>query len=301
MNLRTLTLGSALLLIAAVVCAAQEPATPQQPPQEQKPRHPTGDHPRPDRSENLMQILSNELKLDEAQQAQVKALLDEFRNREKELRTSTPIPAELQEKTAKVRDEMRQAREAGDSARVDQLREELKALQKEREEFLKPVREKLDESQAMLHDQILSTLREEQKAAFTELWDERLAGPDAYGGPVRNPRALKSQVDKLTDLTADQKKQIAAVFEEYRRATRASASSGLKARTELTKKLYDDVFALLSAEQRAKIEKSMEGERGPKGGRQRPPKADEGAKGQKPAEGGQPQPPPPPPTPPPAQ
>jgi len=304
MAIRIFTLGSAVLLTMALVCAAQQPGNEQQPPpgqpatEEQKPSQPPRGHSRPDREGGMLQMLVKELGLDEAQQAQVRAVLDEHRNREKELRTSTPIPADLQEKTAKVRDEMRKAREANDSNRLNQLREELQALQKEREEFLKPVKEKLDESQEMLHDQILATLRDDQKERFTELWDERLSGPTSYGGPIRNPRALKSQVDKLSDLTAEQKKQITALFDEFRRAARGPQTSGLKARKELAKKLHDDVFALLSPEQKEKLEKLLEGDRGPKAaGQHRSPKGQEGGQGRPPAEGGAAQPPPPPPPP----
>ncbi len=279
MPARTLTFGSVILFAVAALCPAQEAANPQ----ESERDHPMMQKRHRDRQEGMLQMLVRELKLDEAQEAQLKTILDEHRNRERELRISTPIPPELQEKTAKVRQAMMRAREAGDMDTLQQLREELQGLHAEREEFLKPVKEKLDESQELLHDQILNSLRDDQKARFVELWDEQLTGGDPYGGPIRNPRALKSQVEKLPDLSPEQKKQVNALFEQFRRASRDVQNSGLKARKELTKKLYDDVFALLDPGQKEKVEKALGGERGqPKMGRQRPPAAERGGPGARP-------------------
>lgn len=291
MQTRTLVLGGMMLLIATAVCAAQEPAQPQEPPQDRKPQ-PKMNRAHGDRSEGMLQLLVRELNLDEAQQNQVRALLEEHRNREYELRTSNTIPPELQEKTAKVRQEMMRAREAGDADKLKELREELQSLQKEREAHLQPIKVKLDESQEQLHDQILSTLRDDQKARFLEVWDDQLTTPDAYGGPVRNPRVLKSQVDKLPDLSPEQKKQIDALFEQFRRTSRDPQSAGLKARKDLHRKLYDDVFALLTAEQREKVEKALEGKRHRPGmEHKRQMRGEQRGPAEKPAENGAPPPP----------
>jgi Spy/CpxP family protein refolding chaperone len=300
MTVRVSTLSGVMLLAAAMLCAAQEAAKPQQTAQEPKSDQPKVERPHGARPEGMLQLLVKELNLDEAQQTQVKAFLDEHRSREKDIRTSTQLPAELQEKTAKVRQEMMQARKAGDTARVTQLREELAGFQREREDLLKPVRAKLDESQEVLHGQILGILKDDQKAKFLELWDEQLSMGDGYGGPVRSPRALKSSVEKVAGVTPDQKKQIEAVFEQFRRASREPAASGLKARKDLITKLYDDVSALLSPEQKEQLQKVMEGERGLRKGELRPPKSEAGGPGPKPAEGTPPPPPPPQPAQPPA-
>ncbi|HVP13479.1 MAG TPA: hypothetical protein VMV94_20060 [Phycisphaerae bacterium] len=285
--------GGVVVLVTAGMCLAQEPqgAGNQPPgaggqPQGQKPqgaemrgRHGGG-------PENLLQRLTTDLKLDEAQQGQVKDILDALRKTEYELRTSVTVPQELVERMKKAREDMRQASEAGDQERKNQLRGELMAMQKEREESMKPVQEKIEQNQEQFHDQILAVLRDDQKERFEEIWDEHMATSESSGGAARNPRMLKAQVDKLRDLTPDQKKQLDKLFEDFRKAGREQQQQqqGLKGRKDLTKKLYDDVIALLTPEQKEKLEKALQQ---PAGGHRQQMQRRPGAQGQ-PGQPGQP-------------
>jgi Spy/CpxP family protein refolding chaperone len=259
MSMRTWQYGGAVLLLAAGMCFAQQPQPAGDQPKEQKPRGREMQKQRGARPDNLLQRLTVELKLDEAQQAEVRKIMDAQRDREKELRTSVNVPQELVDRTMKTREELAQARKAGDNAKAKQLSDELVELRKERDTYMKPVQEKLEQSQEQFHDQLIVVLRDDQKAAFEEIWDEHMAASGAYGGPLRNPRMLKSQVDKLQDLTPEQKQQLDSLFENYRKAGRDKQQSDLKTRKEQTKKLYDDVIALLTPEQKEKVEAAMQG------------------------------------------
>lgn len=261
MSAKIYKFGGVVMLLAASVCTGQQPANPQEG-QEPKPGQTEVRKQHAGRPEGVLQVLTKELNLDEAQQAEVKRLLDEQRSREYEARTTMHMPQELVEKMAGLRQEMRQARETGDNEKLRQVRDALVALQKDREEAMKPVQEKVAEMQEQLHDQILTILRDDQKAKFEDVWEEHMASRGGYGGPVRSPRALKAQIDKLQDLTPDQKQQIESLFDQFRKTSREPQNAGLKQRNELTKKLYDDVFALLTPEQKDKTEKALQGNRG---------------------------------------
>src|SRR6185436_11487263 len=114
--------------------------------------------------------------------------------------------------------------------------------------------------QKVLHDGIESQLRDDQKADFGKMWQERMdqqrRGP---GGPDRGPAALKSVVDKLDDLTADQKAQLETVFKTFHEANKDKSGPPSP---EAGRKLHEDVIAVLTEGQKAKVEKALEGQRG---------------------------------------
>jgi hypothetical protein len=308
------------MLLAAGLCFAQEaqpPQVPQPPPVPQNPAEPgqeaqpavpqDGKAPAP-APEDLLGRLTRELKLDDAQQAEFKRLLDEQREGEFKLRTSSGPSQEFVERVQKTREEMKKARDAGDMERMKQLREELMAANKEREAQMAPIQEKVEELKDQIHDQLLTVLREDQKVRFEDVWDQHMGGSSGqYGGQLRNPRVLKAAVDKLRDLTPEQKQQIGQLFDDFRKAGRepqqggqqqagqqqgGQQQGGAKNRRDMTKKLYDDVVAQLTPEQKAAVEKALQGSAGPRGQQKRPrgpgqpaPEGEQPPQGQQPAQG----------------
>lgn len=89
-------------------------------------------------------------------------------------------------------------------------------------------------------------------------------------GPVRSPRALKAITDRLGDLTPEQRRNIDGVFQQFREWQRDNRGhSAEKAAQE--RKLYDDVFAILTDGQKTRVEQQLGGQ--PRGAANADPKA----------------------------
>jgi len=254
--------GLALLMAVGVCLGQEKPAGEKKaPPQATEVQQ----EPPPRMMGGPLGAMFEEMKLDAAQQDRVKEIMEEHRKREYDIRTSFRPSTEIGEKMAAIRDEMRQAREAGDQEKLVELRNSLRDIQQQREAEMQPMRDQLEKSQQQLHDDIAGILRDDQKAQFEQIWEDRMAGP-MFGGRTRGAHALRSSIKRLKGLTSEQEKKIDALFEAYQQAVReqADAPRGQGARPkaietslaqeQLVKKLYDDVLGVLSPEQREKIE-----------------------------------------------
>lgn len=286
------------LQLSAVACAmwsalafAQnptEPAEPKNPPEAgqptEQPRRPRAMG-RAASAEHQLALLTDRLKLDETQRGQIGPLLQSQEALIQELRTKTQPTPEEREALRNIRVQMEEAGRAQDKVRMNELRDQMASMQKTRRERIAPIRAQLEEADKALHDNIYQLLRPEQQEKFEEVWKERRIPPGARrDGPVRNVRALKSIVERLPDLTEEQKAQIKTLFEEFQKSQRerpeGDKPSGdqpgrpdrearQKQAMERMKKLHDDVIAVLTPEQKAKVEETLKGKRAR---RERPPR-----------------------------
>ena len=211
--------------------------------------------------------MTEKLKLDEAQQTSIGKLLEEHQSKMTEQREKMRPSEEEQAKMGELRDEMQAAREAGDDAKVQELRGKMRETMGARMEGM---RKTMEENQKALHDGIVTQLREDQKADFTKLWQERSERRRGPGGPDRGPAALKSIVDKLDDLTADQKQQLEVLFKTFRESTKDQSGPPSP---EVGRKLHEDVMGVLTEGQKEKVQKTLEGQRR-RGGEGRPRRGD---------------------------
>jgi len=206
----------------------------------------------------LLDLMTEELSLDEPQRLETERLLGENRKKLLEVRASFKPPAEGMDRTRALVEQLRLAKQAGDSEAMRLATDQLREIQKEREAQLAPMRQKMADIQQELHDQIAAILREDQKEKFEQVWDERMGQNTAFRGRVRSPQALKAMVDRLPGLSEDQKTQIDQQFRNYHESVKDQPSSS-QAREQSTKLLYDSVTALLTTEQRETITRQMAG------------------------------------------
>lgn len=208
-----------------------------------------------------MRILASELKLDQEQSAQVGIIWEAHSKAEQALRDGLRPSPELAERMGVLRREMRAAHDAGNKERIEALRKELEAIQEERTKSMTPLREKLDELQAKLHDDLMKVMREDQVEAFERVWSEQLDRREIRKSLLRNPNAIKAAVDRLKDLTPEQKAGIKNVLDAYKRwarEAREKPGAYAAARKDKMKKLYDDVLAQLTPDQREIVTKELD-------------------------------------------
>ncbi len=204
--------------------------------------------------------MTEKLKLDEAQQASIGKLLEDQQTKMNDMREKMRPTDEQREKMDAMREEMRRRARAGDDAKMQELRGQMREAMGGR---MEEMRKTMEENHKALHDGITAQLRDDQKADFDKMWQARMdqmrRGPGGPGGPDRGPAALKSVVDKLDDLTADQKTQIETIFKTFREATKDKSGPPSP---EVGRKLQEDVMGVLTEGQKAKVEKALEGQRG---------------------------------------
>jgi len=221
--------------------------------------------------------LTEKLKLDEGQQAAIGKILEDHEKVMTEQREKMRPTDEQREKMEAMREEMRAAREAGDETKMQELRGQMREAMGGR---MEEMRKTMEANQKAMHDGIVAQLREDQKPEFDKMWKARMErrGPGGPGGPDRGPAALKSIVDKLEDLTTDQKAQIETLFNAFRESQKDKSG---RPNPEVNRKLHDDVMGVLTEGQKATVEKALEGQRGRRErgeGRQRRPRGEDGPK-----------------------
>lgn len=229
-----------------------------------------------------LNTLDEALSLDENQKKAISDLLTAQQDRLRDIRDRFRRSPEEMEAWKQIQEEMRAAVKANDKARIEELKNRSISLHEAREAKLGPARAEMENSQQRLHDEIAKTLRPEQKAKFETVWEEQLVPRSFRKGPVRNPRALKAIVDRLKDLSDDQKSQIKALFEAFQNDRNnektASTNDGSKTRTadgrgvemrrrsradrDRLEKLFNDVINVLTPEQKASVEEHLKGHDG---------------------------------------
>lgn len=254
--------------------AKVESAAPNRPPA--RPLHgmdPTG----------MLDALTTELQLDETQRQQALSLLTDYRTKQIEVRKSLRPQPEASDRTRQLLSEMRAAQQAGDKDKIKQLSDELRAIRETQNAQIAPMRQQLQDLQDTLHTDLKGILRPDQHEKFESIWEERMVRRGSVRGRMRSPQALRTLVEKLPDVTGEQKQQIDALFKANMEAVREAGSNHV-AKEKANAKLYDDVLAALTPEQRDTVNKQLEG-------RGRPPRKSDQPEGQP---GGEPAPPPPP-------
>src|SRR3989442_1435537 len=108
--------------------------------------------------------------------------------------------------------------------------------------------EKMNAIHEQVKKELSAIMRPEQAAGFEQFWTQQLAALHRdRAGPERSARALKVILDRMDDLTVEQRQFIDTLFRAYRDAERqgnaAAGGSDQKARAEQEKsrikKLYD--------------------------------------------------------------
>jgi Spy/CpxP family protein refolding chaperone len=250
------------VLAAMALCAAQpafaQKADPMRPePTEQPPK---SDEPIPQGMERLVPALSKTLNLDEKQKEQVRDIVAKHEAAMAELRQEMRIPNDLREKLNSLAKEMAEARNAGDEARAEELLAARTELVKMAAESRAPAQEKMRAVREELHKSLLDVLRPDQHEQFEAIWG-RVMTPQGRGrnAPERSPRALKVILDRMEDLTAEQRAYIDTLFAAFRDTSREDQPQ--RDQQARVKKLYDDVFEVLSDGQKERVERSLRSRR----------------------------------------
>lgn len=224
----------------------------------------------------MLKAMEDDLKLDDGQREKARQFLTDYRTKQIEARKAFRPPMESTDRTREILLEMRAAQEAGDRERISALSDQLRQIREEQGGQLEPMRAELKRLQDELHTNLRGIMRDDQHEGFERLWDERMINRGAFRGRVRSPQALRALVEKLPDVSDEQKQQIDGLFKAHMESVR-EVKNNARERERLSTKLYDDVMALLTPEQRETVSKQLEG-RG-----RIPPKPEKGEKGQEPA------------------
>lgn len=231
-----------------------------------------------------LERLSEALKLDETQKNEIGALLKAHEGKMREIRDSFRPTEEEKAEMDSLREDMRAARETDDKEKMAECRERMRAARDARTKRMEPARDAIETAESNLHDAILPKLNEDQLKAFEEIWQEVMAprGGARRGGKY-DPRLLQRAVSRAKGLSAEQETAIEALFAEFRENERSSrkdrakkpgnsdeketGKNGRRSRRRAqddtqTKKLYDDVMAVLTEEQRKEVESTLKRTRG---------------------------------------
>ncbi len=194
--------------------------------------------------------LAKRLKLDQAQQDQVKPLVDEYNQARQAVMDKTP--GDVRERRAELFKEMREAAKAKDKEKRAALGKELAELRKK-----DPAAQELDKLRQDLFAKIEPILREDQKAILQKLTKGRMARKPTLEDPAHLRRCL-SEVQLRKEQRGELKK-IDKEFNEARKALGKDASP--EKRKEMGKQYHDEIMKVLDAEQKQQLEQIAQ--RGP--------------------------------------
>ena len=267
---RYLRLGGVAVLLSASLCLAQAgPGGPGGRPEGGRPRGggpggALGRLPLAGDWKPQLDRLATDLKLDDTQKAEAEKVFKAHEDKMRELTEQFKQPPEEMAKMQEIRKALREADEAGNTAESQKLREEMRGIQEARRVRLQPVMEKVDAAQKEQHDGLVALLHPEQKEKFEQIWQEweEARRPNFM---QRSPQALKRIVDRITDLSDDQKKKIDGLFDEFKKTTRETKEDSPEYK-KLVEKLYTDVMAVLTPQQQEKASAALRGH-GPGGDR----------------------------------
>lgn len=202
----------------------------------------------------FVQRLTDELALTEEQQAAIKDIVDKQMASMRENVNADPAEADKQRE---LREQMAEAREAGDREKMQELGEKLREANAAR-------REQFEKMRAQMDEKIVTVLTPEQKKKYEEFQANMRGGRGERG--ANNPRLVREAVMRL-DLSADQKSKIEAIFEKAKDATKDLKRDDREGRMAVNKKIHDDVVAQLTEEQAEQFKRNLaRAERGGPGG-----------------------------------
>ncbi len=258
MSLRTIGWMGLVVLLAAGFCAAQEGSTPGGDAERTQGPAPAKRPARPIDSTGLLEPMTRELELAEDQQVAVKNLLTEYKDRTLEIRRGFKPSAEYTEKMRGMLNELRDARQSGDNDKVQALTNQLKEMRKDQEAQFEPMRKELAGLQTHLHDQLLAVIHPDKHERFERVWDQYMIRRSPQGGMERNPFILRSLIERLPDLTPEQRDKVNELFKQHTESMRSPDPEDYRtARNRLNTVLYDGLMGLLTAEQRKNVEKEL--------------------------------------------
>jgi len=212
----------------------------------------------------VVEKMKSELKLDETQAAELSRLVTEHQKTIADLRAQMRIAPEVAQKMKELRERMKKAQDANDQAGMKSASDEMQAARKESSDRIAPVREQMTKLQDELRDKFKAVLREDQRGGFDQIWEESMSAGTGRRSLRANPRLLRATVDRLPDLTADQKRQLTDLYRQYDEAAKGLKGGAMDAQNQ---KLHDSVMNILTPEQREKVQERLNGrpERGRRG------------------------------------
>jgi len=263
-NLRVSVIAS---LLATSACLAQGPAA-DIPGGDQKPSASQPVAPRipmmmPAQHMNAFSDFATGCDMDEAQKTKLKALLTAADEDFVHLRDEIKPTDDTRKKMADNLKAMQEAKKAGDQNKEMEVRRERTRMAAEFTEKRQLMIEKMKARDEALHTEIVAMLRPEQVEKFETVWkDKQILLDVGPRGPLfstdRNPRALKAAVDRLPDLTPDQKAGVEAAYKTYQEAARApSMRTNREESNKAIQALYDQVLGLLTQGQREKVQAEL--------------------------------------------
>ena len=196
----------------------------------------------------MVDRLTRELTLTPDQRDQVQQIVDRYQRQMRGGPVGGEQADELREHREKMRGlrrDLRDARREGEEQKAGDLQKKIDELAKE-----DPM---LKQRQAML-DQIEGVLDDQQKAKFAKMKDELLGRGLAPKPDLTNPMTLRRALQALT-LDDAQRDQTRDLFREHRDKTREMSDATPEQRAELNKKLYKNVVAQLTPEQREQLKR----------------------------------------------
>lgn len=201
--------------------------------------------------------LVRELKLDEAQAEQIREILRKEDEAFRELNVSESVPQQLRDQIQSVAREFGEAREAGDTERAKQLREQQLELGRKVRESGMAVREKVEALREISRAEILTILRNDQIESFNAYWEKNMSRGSGASSRARNPALLKRLVERLPDLTVGQKKQVDDLFKVHAIDAHTTGNVPRAPRARINK-LFEDVYAVLTDKQKKVIQEKIE-------------------------------------------
>lgn len=216
---------------------------------------------------SFVEQMKTELSLDAAQQSTIQAIVDDHNKRMQETRSGLLPSPEESKQMSELKERLKKANEANDQNAIKEVSEEMQKVRKVQMDRMAPVRDQMTKSQDELKDKLRSVLRDDQRPKFDKLWDDNM---NMAPRSRKNPRLLKSMIERLPDVTSEQKQQITDLLKKMDEATRAQKDMTPTQREDLSQKTYDGMLALLTPEQREKVQARLEGRpgtmpRGPEG------------------------------------
>lgn len=216
-------------------------------------------------TQEQLEDLKSSVGIDGAQEKDIGDALKAFEARRDEIHDEySAQPPDEQNKIRAIREARAKALTEQDREGLKMADDELTALRSSRRERYEAGNKLLREEEQKLHDRISGLLREDQKAKFEQYWDNQLVGRYKRQGPTRNPRALKTFVERLPSYTSQQREYVEALFKAYQAEERdlKPGDDRKPAWMKRTEKLYDEVYAVLSDEQKKAVDEKLQGSGG---------------------------------------
>jgi len=210
------------------------------------------------------EILMKECGVEESKADQLQSLLKGWDVETVSIVGSVPPEnPDLIAKLEAIDKELLEANKANDAAQVRALSDSRREIQDLMDGWTPELRKHFDDVNAKYRGAVRDLAAPDKVDRLDEILDatQDVLPHRARRGPVRSPRALKAIVDRLGDLTPEQRRSVDGLFEQFREAQRGTAGREHD-KDAATRKLYDDVFAVLTDGQKTRVEQQLAGRTG---------------------------------------